>query len=94
LLVIDDEGREFAPEGEEAANLRNRGCRRYPAHLDVRPGTDRWWGRDWPMFFGKTPAYTFDRARHRRDFYRWPEKQKFTAADSELSDTDGAERTD
>jgi transcriptional regulator with XRE-family HTH domain len=76
LLVLDNDGREFAPEVEEAASRRDRGYRRYPAHLDVRPGSERWWGREWPMFFGKTPKYTFDRARWRRNMEREWEKRE------------------
>jgi transcriptional regulator with XRE-family HTH domain len=91
LLVIDNEGREFVPEDEEAANRRDRGYRRYPAHLDVRPGTDGWWGEGWPMFFGKRPQYTFDRVRWRRDFDRGLEERKNTEADSEQSNTDSAD---
>jgi transcriptional regulator with XRE-family HTH domain len=92
LLVVDDEGREFAPEGEDAANRRDRGYRRYPAHVDVRPGTDGWWGDGWPMFFGKRPQYTFDRVRWRRDMEREWAKRQDTAADSEQSNADGANR--
>jgi transcriptional regulator with XRE-family HTH domain len=91
LLVVDNEGREFAPEGEEAPNRRDRGYRRYPAHLDIRPGTEHWWGEGWPMFVGKTPKYTFDRVRWRRNMEReWAKKQNAAAGkDSEQSITDG-----
>ena len=81
LIVVDSEGREFAPEGDADANRRDRGHRRYPAHLDVRPGTEHWWGREWPMFWGKTPKYTFDRARWRRDIEReWAKAERGRAA--------------
>jgi transcriptional regulator with XRE-family HTH domain len=70
LVVVDDDGVEFTPETEEEASLTDRAGRRFPAHLDVRPGTEGWWGSGWPMFEGKTPAYTFDRARHLRDWRR------------------------
>jgi anthranilate synthase component 1 len=60
----------------EAEDLRDRGGRHYPAHLDVRrPGRmGEWWG-DWPYSVWlipelaprQRPDHTFDRARWRRD---------------------------
>ena len=70
LIVVDDEGREVQPESVEHAKLVDRGRRRCPAHLDVRPGKEDWWGDGWPMFAGKTPEYTFDRSRWYRDWRR------------------------
>ena len=70
LAVLDDDGREFVPESVQRNGLKDRGARRFPAHLDVRPGSDGWWGDGWPMFFGKTPDYTFDRSRGLRDWRR------------------------
>ena len=70
LIVVDDEGREIAPEDIQQAKRVDRGRRRFPAHLDVRPGKDDWWGDGWPMFAGKTPQYTFDRSRGYRDWRR------------------------
>jgi transcriptional regulator with XRE-family HTH domain len=70
VVVVDHDGVEFTPEAEADAGLTDRAGRRFPAHLDVRPGTEGWWGSGWPMFEGKTPAYTFDRARHSRDWRR------------------------
>jgi hypothetical protein len=70
LVVVDDKGREVAPEEGPGSKLRDRGRRRFPAHLDVREGKDDWWGDGWPMFQGKTPQYTFDRSRWYRDWRR------------------------
>jgi transcriptional regulator with XRE-family HTH domain len=70
LAVLDDDGLEVAPEPEARSRLKDRGARRFPAHLDVRPGSDGWWGDGWPMFFGRTPDYTFDRSRGLRDWRR------------------------
>jgi transcriptional regulator with XRE-family HTH domain len=70
LIVVDDEGREVQPEDVHETNRLDRGRRRFPAHLDVRPGREDWWGDGWPMFAGKTPTYTFDRSRWYRDWRR------------------------
>lgn len=73
LAVLDKDGAEVEPEDEDDADRRDRGYRRYPAHLDVRPGSDNWWGYGWPMFDGMEPEYTFDRDRWTRD---WRRRQK------------------
>ena len=70
LAVLDEDGTELKPEEEDDADRRDRGYRRYPAHLDLRPGSDDWWGYGWPMFDGKEPEYTFDRDRWTRDWRR------------------------
>lgn len=70
LIVVDEAGTEIGPEDEVDAERRDRGHRRYPAHLDLRPGTEDWWGEGWPMFTGLTPEYTFDRKRSERDWRR------------------------
>jgi transcriptional regulator with XRE-family HTH domain len=70
MQVVDDSGREIAPERRELAGLTDRARRRYPAHLDVRPGKSGWWGDGWPMFDGKAPVNTFDRSRGLRDWRR------------------------
>ncbi|HEY8729517.1 MAG TPA: helix-turn-helix transcriptional regulator [Acidothermaceae bacterium] len=70
LQVVDADGRVFEPEPEQAAKLRDRGRRRFPAHLDVRPTEEGWWGDGWPMFFGNVPTHTFDRSRELRDWRR------------------------
>jgi transcriptional regulator with XRE-family HTH domain len=70
LIVVDDDGREFAPESNEETARTDRGRRRYPAHLDVRSGKQDWWGDGWPVIEGKTPQYTFDRGRSFRDWRR------------------------
>jgi len=44
LVVVDRKGREVVPEEEQDSKLRDRGGRRFPAHLDVRDGKDDWWG--------------------------------------------------
>ncbi|MDQ1494363.1 MAG: hypothetical protein QOG69_846 [Actinomycetota bacterium] len=70
MQVVDDSGREIAPERRELAGLTDRARRRYPAHLDVRPGKSGWWGDGWPLFDGKAPVNTFDRSRGLRDWRR------------------------
>jgi len=70
MQIVDNAGREIAPEQRESAGLTDRARRRYPAHLDVRPGKAGWWGDGWPMFDGKAPANTFDRSRGLRDWRR------------------------
>jgi transcriptional regulator with XRE-family HTH domain len=70
LIVVDDDDTPVDPEDEIDAERRDRGRRRYPAHLDLRPGTEDWWADGWPMFMGLTPAYTFDRDRSERDWRR------------------------
>jgi transcriptional regulator with XRE-family HTH domain len=78
LVVVDENGNELEPEAEDDADRRDRASRRYPAHLDVRPGDDDWWGYGWPMFDGMEPEFTFDRARHIRDWRRgrWAEQAR------------------
>jgi transcriptional regulator with XRE-family HTH domain len=73
LAVLDQDGVEIQPEDEDDANRRDRGYRRYPAHLDVRPGNDRWGGYGWPVFGGQEPEHPFDRDRWTRD---WRRRQK------------------
>jgi hypothetical protein len=68
LVIVDDEGTVLMPDVEFGP--RDRGGRRYPAHLDVRAAADGWWGSPWPMFMGRWPEYTFDRNRHERDRLR------------------------
>jgi transcriptional regulator with XRE-family HTH domain len=70
MQIVDNAGREIVPERRESADLTDRARRRYPAHLDVRPGKAGWWGDGWPMFDGKAPANTFDRSRGLRDWRR------------------------
>jgi transcriptional regulator with XRE-family HTH domain len=70
LIVVDDDGVEVSPEVATQGALKDRADRRFPAHLDVRPGKDGWWGSGWPMFEGKVPAYTFDRERGARERLR------------------------
>lgn len=73
IAVLDEDGSELQPEDEDDADRRDRGRRRYPAHLDLRSGDDNWWGYGWPMFDGQEPEYTFDRDRWTRD---WRRQQK------------------
>ncbi len=44
LIVVDESGAEFLPEARADNERRNDGGRRFPAHLDVRPGSEGWWG--------------------------------------------------
>jgi transcriptional regulator with XRE-family HTH domain len=68
LVIVDREGRVVEPDDD--LRVRDRGGRHYPAHLDVRPASEGWWGSSWPMFYGREPEYTFDRNRRARDRLR------------------------
>ena len=76
LQVVDADGQVFEPESEDNARLRDRGRRRFHAHLVVRPSDEGWWGDGWPMFFGKVPNYTFDRNRDLRDWRRYKQQRE------------------
>jgi transcriptional regulator with XRE-family HTH domain len=65
LVILDGHGSALEPDHDRG--LRDRGGRRFPAHLDVRPAAEGWWGSSWPMFFGREPLNTFDRNRWVRD---------------------------
>jgi HTH-type transcriptional regulator/antitoxin HipB len=77
LAVVDTEGNELEPEDPDDAERRDRAKRRFPAHLDLRPGSESWWAFGWPMFDGREPEYTFDRDRWTRD---WRRQQAANAA--------------
>lgn len=68
LVIIDAEGRIVEPDDD--LRVRDRSGRHFPAHLDVRPVKEGWWGSSWPMFYGREPLYTFDRSRAARDRLR------------------------
>jgi len=71
LIVVDEEGHEIKAESEEESARRDRAGRRFPAHFDVRPGTEGWWGRSyWSIYERAAPEYTFNAARWRRDLVR------------------------
>ena len=76
LQVVDADGHIFEPEPEQTAKLRDRGRRRFPAHLVVRPSNEGWWGDGWPMFLGKAPKHTFDRNRDLRDWRRYKQHRQ------------------
>jgi transcriptional regulator with XRE-family HTH domain len=76
LQIVDADGQVFEPESEDKARLTDRGRRRFPAHLDVRPTEEGWWGDGWPMFFGKVPTHTFDRSRELRDWRRHKQQRQ------------------
>ena len=71
LAVLDADGAEVRPM--TSAAVRDRGHRRYPAHLDVRlVGTHSgWWGDacwSWaPGYHPGRPTHTFDLSRRQRD---------------------------
>jgi transcriptional regulator with XRE-family HTH domain len=71
LAVLGPDDQELVADEPE---LRDRGGRRYPAHLDVRPVNDLrdWWA--WREFESwadpPVPAYTFDVRRDQRDWRR------------------------
>ncbi|MGH8890402.1 MAG: helix-turn-helix domain-containing protein [Acidothermaceae bacterium] len=71
LAVFVGDSYEFASESIASdGEPRDRSGRRFPAHLDVRAARFGWWGDGWPMFQGREPQFTFDRARWRRDARR------------------------
>jgi len=76
LQVVDADGKVFEPESEDNARLRDRGRRRFPAHLVVRSTDEGWWGDGWPMFFGNVPKFTFDRSRQLRDWRRYKQQRQ------------------
>ncbi|HET9516981.1 MAG TPA: helix-turn-helix domain-containing protein [Actinoplanes sp.] len=64
------------PSAVPHEQLRDRGDRRYPAHLDVTEVTspEQWWGSWWTSSLirslwplGEVPSVTFDLSRRRRD---------------------------
>jgi len=71
VLVVDDSGMSVAPV---EVGWRDRGGRRYPAHLDVREtgAQGDWWGDRWPGVWGvpPRPQHTFHLDRARRDQLR------------------------
>ena len=72
LAVLDHEGRPIAPQSEYRASLKNKGGRRFAAHLDVRPSTEGWWGHVfWSACERAAPELTFSSSRFRRDLRRW-----------------------
>jgi HTH-type transcriptional regulator/antitoxin HipB len=70
LAVLDKDDVELAPESEADAARRNAAGRRFPAHLDVRPGKQGWWGRNyWAICERPAPEFTFS-GRWRRELRR------------------------
>jgi transcriptional regulator with XRE-family HTH domain len=67
LALLDVDGSEVAPMSEDA--VRDRGGRRFPAHLDTRYGDEDWWHGP-HRFSRRPPTYTFDRKRALRDDLR------------------------
>lgn len=69
LLVVDAAGAAVHPL---PGGPRDRGGRRYPAHLDVRRVVDGWgwWFTGYMTTFGPYPDFSFDLARHKRDCRR------------------------
>ena len=64
LVLVDSAGAEVAGMSDEG--VRDKGDRRFPAHLDTRYGDDGWW-YDVHRYGRPRPWYTFDRARRARD---------------------------
>jgi transcriptional regulator with XRE-family HTH domain len=67
LVLLDETGHEVA--GMAAGAVRDRGRRRYPAHLDVRYSDQGWWA-EFDRYTLVQPWYTFDRVRWSRDWLR------------------------
>lgn len=80
LAVLDPMGRRLDPESPQDAQRRDRGRRRYPAHLDVRVGGPSWWGYYAPIFLGQVPEHTFDLSREHRDARRRWARERAQAA--------------
>ncbi|WP_052091038.1 helix-turn-helix domain-containing protein [Modestobacter caceresii] len=67
LVLLDAQGHEVAPMSP--ATVRDRGGRRFPAHLDTRHGDEGWWSG--PHRYTRSPPdFTFDRDRRDRDSRR------------------------
>jgi transcriptional regulator with XRE-family HTH domain len=64
LALLDGAGREVAPM--RALAVRDRGWRRFPAHVDVRHG-DEWWWRGDTGYHRSRPTFTFTRDVAPRD---------------------------
>jgi DNA-binding XRE family transcriptional regulator len=67
FALLDAEGLEVAPMDEGA--VRDRGRRRFPAHLDTRYSEEDWWHGP-ERYSRPEPWYTFDRRRETRDAFR------------------------
>jgi HTH-type transcriptional regulator/antitoxin HipB len=67
LSLLDDAGAEVGPMS--GAGIRDRGNRRFPAHLDTRYGDEDWWHGE-ERYARVQPWYTFDRLRYTRDYWR------------------------
>jgi HTH-type transcriptional regulator/antitoxin HipB len=67
LALMDESGREVRPMA--GASVRDRGNRRFPAHLDTRYGDEDWWHGE-ERYARQQPWYTFDRVRYTRDYWR------------------------
>jgi transcriptional regulator with XRE-family HTH domain len=67
LALLDGQGQEVG--GMSAAGVRDRGDRRFPAHLDVRHADLGWWA-EFDRYTLVRPDFTFDRKRYRRDWMR------------------------
>ena len=79
LALVDEAGEDVGAMSSDA--VRDRGDRRFPAHLDTRYGDDRWWHDLEPRYGRARPWYTFDRSRNRRDAFR---RSGGTPADHQL----------
>jgi HTH-type transcriptional regulator/antitoxin HipB len=67
LALVDEDGREIAGMAGDA--VRDKGNRRFPAHLDTRYSDEDWWHG--PHRYDRDqPWYTFDRDRRTRDTWR------------------------
>lgn len=67
LALVDEQGEECAPMRPDT--VRDRGDRRFPAHLDTRHSDEGWWHA--PHRYDRAqPWYTFDRDRWTRDSFR------------------------
>jgi HTH-type transcriptional regulator/antitoxin HipB len=67
LAVVENDGTDVVPMSGDA--VRDRGNRRFPAHLDTRYSEEDWWHGP-HRYAREQPWYTFDRDRERRDAYR------------------------
>jgi HTH-type transcriptional regulator/antitoxin HipB len=67
LGLVDEHGSKVTGMADGA--VRDRGGRRFPAHLDTRYGDEGWWHGP-HRYDRQQPWYTFDRDRWVRDRYR------------------------
>lgn len=64
VVLVDEDGTEVPPMRPDGA--RDSTGRRFPAHVDVRPGDEAWWHGD-SRYTRRRPTYTFSLGEEVRD---------------------------